>query len=338
MEENMKKKRMNWKSGWRIAVFPTVLALFLFASLTADAAGTEGSSPIGNAEKKTMAVADKGTIPADLPAYSGAAFVQINGNVPYFTDTELVTTSFETYSELDKLGRCGVAYANVGRDLMPTEKTESAEQINPSGWHIVKYPDLISDQYLYKRCDLIAYSLTGENSNEKNLITGTGYMDVEGMRPFEDQVADYVKKTGNHVLYRVTPVFTGENLLADGVLMEAESVEDAGKGIRFNVYVYNVQPGIFLDYATGDSAPGTVETAVAQSASGDASSVAGSSLATAEPAQTATTYILNTNTHKFHYPACSSVNQMKDRNKQEYFGNRADVIGMGYDPCKRCNP
>ena len=189
---------------------------------------------------------------SDVPEYSGTPYVVINGNIPEFSDFELTTDSFETYSELDFLGRCGVAYANVGIDLMPTKERGSIGQIKPSGWHTVKY-DVVDGIYLYNRCHLIGYQLSGENSNEKNLITGTRYLNVEGMLPFENMVADYVKETQNHVLYRVTPIFEGDNLLANGVLIEAESVEDHGEGICFNVYCYNVQPGIKIDYATGDS-------------------------------------------------------------------------------------
>lgn len=166
---------------------------------------------------------------------------------------EYTTESFETYSELDALGRCGVAYANISKDLMPTEERGEIGMIKPSGWHTVKYPEVIEDLFLYNRCHLIGYQLSGENANEKNLITGTRYLNVEGMLPFENKVAAYVRKTGNHVLYRVTPVFEGDNLVAEGVLMEAFSVEDAGKGVEFCVFAYNIQPGIEIDYATGES-------------------------------------------------------------------------------------
>lgn len=188
----------------------------------------------------------------ELPEYGGKPYVEINGNKPEFEDGEMTEKSFERYSELDFLGRCGAAYANVGKDLMPKEKRGSIGRIKPSGWHTVKY-DNVDGKYLYNRCHLIGYQLTAENANEKNLITGTRYLNVEGMLPFENKVADYIEETGHHVLYRVTPVFEGNNLLADGVQMEAYSVEDKGKGVCFNVFVYNVQPGIRIDYATGDS-------------------------------------------------------------------------------------
>ena len=190
----------------------------------------------------------------EIPAYSGNAYVVINNNIPCFTDDELSATSFEYYSELDDLGRCGVCVASVGTDIMPTEERGEIGNVKPSGWHTVKYPELIDGNYLYNRCHLIGYQLTGENANTRNLITGTRYMNVEGMLPFEDMVASYVKETGNHVMYRVTPVFEGDNLVADGVLIEAESLEDNGSGILFYVFCYNIQPGIIIDYATGDSA------------------------------------------------------------------------------------
>lgn len=188
----------------------------------------------------------------DIPEYSGEPYVVINGNEPFFTGEDMTSTSYEKYSELDEDGKCGVAEANIGKDLMPTEERKSIGQVKPSGWHTVKY-DIVDGKYLYNRCHLIGFQLTGENANKKNLITGTRYLNTEGMLPFENMVADYIKETGNHVLYRVTPIFEGNNLVASGVLMEAKSVEDDGEGICFNVYVYNVQPGIVIDYKTGES-------------------------------------------------------------------------------------
>ena len=283
----------------------------------------------------------------EIPAYSGTPYTEVNGNQPYFTEEELTTQSFETYSELDSLGRCGVAYANVGQDLMPTEPRGEIGAVKPSGWHLVKY-DNVDGKYLYNRCHLIAYMLAAENANPQNLITGTRYLNVQGMLPFETKVCDYVKNTGNHVLYRVTPIFDGDNLLADGVLMEAYSVEDAGEGISFCVFAYNVQPGIGIDYATGDNwaeGSGTYqstvasvaeETPVPQPETDTAVQITPESSAPQETQQT--TYVLNTNTMKFHYPTCSSVDDMKEKNKQIYTGSRDEVINMGYVPCKRCNP
>ena len=283
----------------------------------------------------------------EIPAYSGTPYTEVNGNKPYFTEAELTTQSFETYSELDSLGRCGMAYANVGQDLMPTEPRGEIGAVKPSGWHLVKY-DNVDGKYLYNRCHLIAYMLAAENANPQNLITGTRYLNVQGMLPFETKVCDYVKNTGNHVLYRVTPIFDGDNLLADGVLMEAYSVEDAGEGICFCVFAYNVQPGIGIDYATGDNwaeSSGTYqsteasvaeETPAPQPETDTAVQITPESSVSQESRET--TYVLNTNTKKFHYPTCSSVDDMKEKNKQIYTGSREEVINMGYVPCKRSNP
>ena len=283
----------------------------------------------------------------EIPAYSGTPYTEVNGNQPYFTEEELTTQSFETYSELDSLGRCGVAYANVGQDLMPTEPRGEIGAVKPTGWHLVKY-DNVDGKYLYNRCHLIAYMLAAENANPQNLITGTRYLNVQGMLPFETKVCDYVKNTGNHVLYRVTPIFDGDNLLADGVLMEAYSVEDAGEGISFCVFAYNVQPGIGIDYATGDNwaeGSGTYQSTVASVAEETPAPQPETDTAVqitpelSAPQEThQTTYVLNTNTMKFHYPTCSSVDDMKEKNKQIYTGSRDEVINMGYVPCKRCNP
>lgn len=257
-----------------------------------------------------------------IPDYSGEAYVPLHNNVPDFDPDDLPRRSFETYSELDALGRCGVAYANVGLDLMPTEKRGAIGQVKPSGWHTVQY-DNVDGKYLYNRCHLIGYQLTAENANKKNLITGTRYLNVTGMLPFENLAADYVKETGNHVLYRVTPIFEGDNLVASGVQMEAMSVEDAGEGVLFNVYCYNVQPGIVIDYATGDSFRADELPAADD---------------TADPDENAVTYILNTNTRKFHYPDCSSAVNMKANYRQEYAGSRDELIAQGYEPCGRCKP
>lgn len=278
---------------------------------------------------------------SDVPAYSGKAYTSVNGNVPYFTAAELTTTSFETYSDLDTLGRCGVTYACIGQDLMPTEERGSIGMVKPTGWHTVRYDDLVDGNYLYNRCHLIGYQLTGENANTKNLITGTRYLNIEGMLPFENMVADYIQETNNHVLYRVIPIFEGNNLLANGVLMEGYSVEDKGAGVSYCVFAYNVQPGIEIDYATGESklADGAQQeeqktATVTPTPSPEPEKqepVTGSEASQAE-------YILNTNTKKFHYPTCSSVNDMKDKNKQEFFGTRDEAISNGYSPCGRCKP
>lgn len=276
----------------------------------------------------------------DVPAYSGQAYAALNGNVPYFDTPNLSTKSYESYSPLDSLGRCGVAAACVGQNLMPTEERGSIGQVKPSGWHTVKY-DCVDGKYLYNRCHLIGYQLTAENANTSNLITGTRYLNIEGMLPFENMVADYVKETGNHVEYHVTPVFEGDNLLANGVLMEGYSIEDQGDGVCFCVFAYNVQPGVNIDYSTGDSSlaetiPQPVEEEPAASPAPTSSASGPAENQQTEPQ--GNTYILNTNTKKFHEPDCSSVKQMKESNKRVYTGSRDDIISQGYDPCKKCNP
>lgn len=193
---------------------------------------------------------------SSIPEYTDNPYVYINNNIPNFREEEYTTKSFEKYSKLDDLGRCGVAYANICKEIMPKkdEKRESISEIKPSGWKNVKYDGIIDGNYLYNRCHLIGWQLAGENANKQNLITGTRYMNVEGMLPFEDLVDDYIEKNeNNHVLYRVTPIFKEKNLVASGVQMEAYSIEDNGKGIQFNIYVYNVQPGIEINYLTGES-------------------------------------------------------------------------------------
>lgn len=277
---------------------------------------------------------------SDIPAYSGSPYVTINNNVPFFTDSDYTTTSYETYSELDSLGRCGPAIACVGKDLMPTQERGNIGDVKPTGWHTVKYAG-IDGNYLYNRCHLIMYALTGENANTKNLITGTRYLNVEGMLPFEEKTHDYIESTGNHVLYRVTPIFDGNNLLASGVLMEAYSVEDNGSGIKFCIYCYNVQPGVTIDYSTGDSqgpeftgSESNTDTKVNLNQAETNSSTPASGGGSGEVKN----YILNTNTKKFHLPGCKSAAKIADKNRKEYSGSRQDLINQGYDPCKNCNP
>lgn len=215
--------------------------------------GVQLQSSQGGSESSALSGAD---LLASVPEYSGKASVEVNGNVPGFTADEIAAAqsrgSYDQFSELDSLGRCGVAEANVGRDIMPTEKRGRISSVKPTGWHSVKY-DGIDGGSLYNRCHLVAHQLTGQNANWKNLITGTRYLNIEGMLPYEEEAGDYVRSTNNHVLYRVTPLFQGSELVARGVQMEAYSLEDGGAGVSFNVYCYNVQPGIGIDYVTGDS-------------------------------------------------------------------------------------
>lgn len=267
----------------------------------------------------TMNASSQGAVVSvdEVPEYAGKPYVTVNDNEPAFSKSDFTTESFEEYSDLDNLGRCGAAFSNIGKDLMPTEKRGSIGSVKPSGWKTVKY-DNVDGKYLYNRCHLIGYQLTAENANEKNLITGTRYMNVDGMLPFENLVADYIKETGNHVLYRVTPIFDGKNLVASGVQMEAESVEDEGEGVKFNVYVYNNQPGIVIDYATGDSRLDSDK----QKSDSSKEQI----------------FVVNTNTHKFHDPSCSSVKDTKESNKETLKCLRQELIDQGYAPCQRCNP
>lgn len=306
-----------------------------------------------NAELQTLSA-------TAVPAYTGEATVVLNDNKPYFTETEYTTEAFERYSDLDSLGRCGVAYANVCEEIMPTEERGAIGMIRPSGWHTIKY-DCVDGKYLYNRCHLIGYQLSGENANEKNLITGTRYLNVNGMLPYEDQVADYVHDTDNHVLYRVTPVFDGDNFVADGVEIEAASVEDKGASLQFHVFCYNVQPGVVIDYKTGDShlADGSSvdsgsdsvsqkKNDVTEQAAADKGITDKTTVAAAADTETASstlpensekvTYVLNKNTHKFHVPSCPSAADIKPKNRKEFTGTREDVVAQGYDPCKRCHP
>lgn len=266
---------------------------------------------------------------SSIPAYSGKAYVAVNNNIPYFTEDEHRTSAFEQYAPLDSLGRCGVAFANIGTDIMPTEERGSIGMIKPSGWQTIKYEN-VEGKYLYNRCHLIGYQLSGENANERNLITGTRYLNMDGMLPFENMIADYVEETDNHVLYRVTPVFDGNNLLATGVLMEGLSMEDNGAGICFNVFCYNVQPGIKINYVNGNSE------------AEDGSAPYGSSVVTPPKENndnndaSSVNYIANKNTKKFHYPYCHSVDQMKDKNKKSLYCTRDEAISQGYSPCGNC--
>ena len=339
---------------------------------TKEAGKTESS------EKKTeQSSGGQRTSLASIPAYSGTPYCEINGNKPDFTDKEKESKeAFEIYSELDALGRCGPAFANLCRELMPEEERDAIGQIRPSGWHTVKYNDLIDGNYLYNRCHLIAYSLAGENANEKNLITGTRYLNVDGMQEFENTVRDYILQSGNHVLYRVTPDFENDNLVASGVEMEAWSVEDSGKGICFHVYCYNVQPGIKIDYATGDSwriegdtdnNPATeiesteselteapVRETQTEADSSDSGLVPGSGTVIDIGEETQDdqkdgrsssgnsfetieqSYILNTNSRKIHLPDCKSVKDMKEKNKKQVTDSLDNLKDQGYKPCQRC--
>lgn len=251
-----------------------------------------------------------------IPAYTTEAFVVLEDNRPRFTQDDYTTQSYEIYDALDSMGRCTQAIACIGQDLMPTEERGAIGQVKPTGWQTAKY-DFVDGKYLYNRCHLIGFQLTGENANERNLITGTRYLNVGGMLPFENMVADYVKETGNHVLYRVIPVFDGNNLVASGVTMEGWSVEDNGEGICFYVYVYNVQPGVVIDYATGASS-------LAEPAAGEN-----------EDTQT---YLVNTSSKKFHLESCPQAANIKAENRESFVTTRSQMLAWNFVPAGCCNP
>ena len=299
---------MNLKK-WIIAIVLVLLSLFGFTTGNLD-------NNFGNVEETSSFQNLENGL--NIPIYSSKAYVAVNNNVPYFKEEELTKTSFENYSSLDSLGRCNVAMACIGKDIMPTEKRGDIVSVKPSGWHSIKCSKA-DGGYLYNRCHLIGFQLAGENANKRNLITGTRYLNIEGMLPFENMVADYVKETNNHVLYRVTPIYKGNNLVASGVLMEGKSVEDNGDGILFNVYCYNVQPGVEIDYATGN--------------------LKGEKEEVVKPSQSKKEkFILNTNSKKFHKQDCSGAERINKESKKIFTGDRKELINNGYKPCKICNP
>ena len=302
----------------------------IVTTVTAPAEESEADPETAAEETDTagISIAAPDISPYDIPEYSGSAYAEINGNVPFFT--EYPDQTFELYSPLDGLGRCGTAYACISVELMPTEERGEIGAIKPSGWQTVRYDGLIEDRYLYNRCHLIGFQLAGDNANECNLITGTRYMNVTGMQPFENKLANYVKANNAHVLYRVTPMFNGDDLVAYGVLMEAYSLDDEGAGIQFCVFCSNVQPGIVINYADGSSCAAETETPAEESSEAEQITEQGS--------QKEITYVLNDNSKKFHRPDCSSVKDIKDKNRIDFYGTREEAIEMGYVPCKACDP
>lgn len=283
----------------------------------------------------------------DVPAFEGNPYVYVNDGEPTFTDEQRAAEpGHEHYGELDELGRCTTAFAMVGPETQPTEKRGSIGEVRPSGWQMAKY-DFVEGKYLFNRCHLLGYQLTGENANPQNLITGTRYLNIQGMLPFENAVADYVDATGNHVLMAVTPIFEGDELVARGVHMMAESVEDGGEGVAFNVFCYNVQPGVVIDYGTGESMleeeatllPDVSGAEKAPATASDGGGEASEKGATeTDEGKGVAVYVLNTNSKKFHRPDCSSVGQMSAKNREDVEDTRENLIANGYDPCKRCNP
>ena len=266
-----------------------------------------------------------------LPLYDGNDYAVIQDNVPDFTEDQLVLTPYVWFSELDDLGRTGPAMACLGPETLPATARGVIGDIRPSGWHTVRYDDLIEDRYLYNRAHVIGFMLCGDNSTPENLFTGTRHLNAVGMFSYENKVLDYIAQTKNHVMYRCSPHYAGDDLVASGVQMEAYSVEDAGE-LCFNVFVFNVQPGIVIDYATGNSER-------AQVVSDDSSDRTGTQQTELQPSpSSAVTYVLNTNTHKFHRPSCSSVKDIKSKNRKDFSGTREEAIAAGYDPCGRCHP
>jgi len=267
---------------------------------------------------------------AELPAFDGeTAWVELESGEPSFTEADLGTAAgFESYAPLDLLGRPGQAFALVGPETMPTQERGNIGMVRPAGWHLAKY-DCVEGKYLYNRCHLIGYQLTAENANEQNLITGTRYLNIDGMLSFENQIAEYVEETSNHVLYRVTPVYEGSELLARGLVMEALSVEDDGAGVRFHVYAYNAQPGVEIDYATGESwLAGEMPASANESEEAQAS----------EGENGECVYVVNVNSGKFHLPECSGVASMLEQNRMDTNESKEELLAQGYEPCGQCKP
>lgn len=268
----------------------------------------------------------------EIPPYDGEDYVVLQNNQPDFYIWQIQTESYVTFSELDSFGRTGPGMACLGPETIPTQSRGQIGNVHPSGWHTVRYDDLIEDKYLFNRAHVIGFSLCGDNATPENLFTGTRYLNANSMLPYENQIATYIDRTKNHVIYRCSPIYHEDDLVATGVQMEAYSVEDNG-ALCFNVFLFNIQPGIEIDYATGESERSTTRSNPSANESHDQG--------TSTPQETndlVPTYVLNTNTHKFHRPSCNSVDEIKEKNKQYFYGTRDEVIAAGYEPCGRCNP
>ena len=299
----------------------TTLALLLtvFTCIVLPSCGILPVSEAPKVSRPPVSASEGGYTIDTVPEYKNDAFVEINNNVPYFESSEYMTEAYEYYSDLDELGRCGFCVACVCRETMPSEKRGNISQVKPTGWQSIKY-DFVDGKSLYNRCHLIGFQLTAENANEKNLITGTRYLNVEGMLPFENMVADYVKETSNHVMYRVTPVFSGNELVARGVEMEAYSVEDNGEGVCFNIYAYNIQPNVVINYADGTSRE----------------QKGGSTSEASQDSSDVKKYVINTKNKKVHLPDCGSVASIKSENKKTVTSSLSELIAQGYSPCGSC--
>lgn len=301
------------------AFFLTLLIITLTGCMFGNKNSSSGSSTSSSEEIISI---------DNVPDFSGSPYCIINGNVPYFTEDEITDSSYEYYGELDELGRCTLTMACVGQDLMPTEERGAIGMIRPTGWQLDKY-DFVEGKYLYNRCHLIGYQLTAENANERNLVTGTRYLNVQGMLPYENIAASYVRRTGNHLMYRVTPIFKGSELVCRGVLMEAYSVEDSGEGVKFCIYCYNAQPGVEIDYMTGKS---EISDDNAEAITEEETTV--QALSVPDDVK----YVLNTRSKKVHRPDCQSVQDMSPKNREYYYGALEELLEEGYSLCGACKP
>lgn len=355
----------------RLLIIITILASLLLSSCGADLAASAGSitKDVGEeqvtealiSEDQADTTSDAEDFLADIPEWSGFAFCYVNGNKPNFAPEEIWTATQESLDPLDELGRCGTANSCIGTDGMPTEARGDISEVHPTGWHTDRY-DFVEGEALYNRCHLIAHQLSGDDAVPRNLITGTSYMNRDGMLPFENAIASYVRDTGNHVMYRVTPIFVGDELVARGAHMEAVSVEDEGEGLAFNVFCYNVQPGVDIDYETGDNqlsgntsmledyragkfamipnTLGVIPSGEDDMAAAEQNAVASETSGQEEQTQEQRTmsYVLNTHTGKFHYPDCRSIKDIKDKNRQDVEATRDEIIERGFSPCGNCKP
>ncbi len=370
---------INGLAAFVVTVVAAIIFTFAFAQpgLSARAFADDGNTAAAAApseEAATQALPSASTVSgteflAALDAYvavnptvDAGDYVEIDGNTPSFTVDDATTDAFQSFSQLDRLGRCGTAYACLGPETLPTDARGDISEIHPSGW-VQNFYDFIEDESLYNRSHLIAHCLSGQDANEQNLITGTRHFNADVMEPIEAMVLDYIERTGNHVLYRVTPVFEGDELVARGVQIEALSMEDGGQGVSLNVFLRNIQPGVAIDYATGDNwadetatdggrgtgagtgaagSWGTTTAVVGASTLSPISIAAASDQAASEDSTSDTpatvTYVVNKNTGKFHYPSCSSVSKIKAKNRMDSDQTRDELIAQGYVPCKNCNP
>ena len=342
---NRSSRARMWKST--AAILSLLLILALSAWLYRSLPERRDGAVLPGEEGLSLSVVREDPFSLDAflaapPAYEGDAAKVLNGNVPLFTEEELRMAPGLQLSELDDLGRCGPALGCLGPETLPIEERGPIGEVRPSGWHTVRYDDRIEDRYLYNRCHLIGYQLCGENAEPRNLITGTRYLNMTGMLPYENAVFAYIGQSGNHVLYRARPVFEGDNLLASGVLLEARSLEDQGAGLQFFVYLFNVQPGVRIDYADGgseaeaDDLPPEPEPTL--SALTETEELGGGEERSLPGEEGTITYVFNSNTMRFHRPDCPSAVEMRPENRVDFTGTREEAIALGYEPCSRCKP